>query len=74
MFPGWTARVNGHLTAIDTEGEIFQAVALPAGASDIIWRYAPLHAGAILAIFIAGTLALAALIVLGAARRNSLSN
>ncbi len=63
MFPGWTARVNGHPAAIATEGEIFQAVTLPAGVSDTVWRYVPLNANAIAAIFIAGMLALAAFIV-----------
>ena len=69
---GWTARVNGHPAAIGTTrlealtvryGGIFQAVALPAGASDIVWRYVPLHANAIAAIFIAGMLALIAFVV-----------
>ena len=71
MFPGWTARVNGRLVPIVNTpeaftmrgGELFQAVTLPAGASDIVWRYVPLHASAIAAIFIAGMLALIAFIV-----------
>jgi len=63
MFPGWTALVNGHLATVAAEGEIFQAVTLPAGVSDTVWRYVPLHANAIAAIFIAGMLALIAFVV-----------
>ena len=71
MFPGWTARVNGHLVPIVNKpeaftmrgGELFQAITLPAGASDIVWRYVPPHANAIAAIFIAGVLALIAFVV-----------
>ena len=63
MYPGWTARVNGSAANIVTEGEIFQAIKVPAGVSDIEWRYAPLHASSIAAIFIAGVLALVALVV-----------
>jgi len=73
MFPGWTARVNGHPAAIATEGEIFQAVSLPAGVSDIVWRYVPLHANAIAAIFIAGMLALIAFVVRSTGSRKSLA-
>ena len=63
MFPGWTARVNGQTAAIATEGELFQAVTLPAGVSYTVWRYAPLHASAIALVFIAGMLALIVFIV-----------
>ena len=65
MFPGWTASVNGHDAAITTKSGIFQAVTLPAGVSDTVWRYAPLHANAIAVIFIAGVLALIAFVVRG---------
>lgn len=71
MFPGWTARVNGHPAVIGNrlealtvrDSEIFQAVTLPAGVSDIVWRYLTLHINAIAAIFIAGVLELIAFIV-----------
>ena len=71
MFPGWTARVNGRLVPIVNMpeaftmrgGELFQAITLPVGASDIVWRYVPLHADAIAAILIAGMLALIAFVV-----------
>ncbi len=71
MFPGWTASVNGHPAAIAAKSEIFQAVTLPAGVSDTVWRYAPLHANAIAMIFIAGVLALIAFVVLSTAERKS---
>jgi len=79
MFPGWTARVNGQPAAVGNkletftvrDGEIFQAVSLPAGVSDTVWRYVPLHASAIAAIFIAGMLALIAFVVRSAAERKS---
>jgi hypothetical protein len=79
MFPGWTARVNGQPAAVGNkletftvrDGEIFQAVSLPAGVSDTVWRYVPLHASAIAMIFIAGMLALIAFVVRSAAERKS---
>ena len=77
---GWTASVNGHPAATGTtrleavtvrDGEIFQAVSLHPGVSDIVWRYVPLHANAIAAIFIAGVLALIAFVVRSTIERNS---
>ena len=78
------AAINGHPAAIVTgkyfagrdlllgaNGEIFQGVALPAGDSDIVWRYAPLHASAIALIFIAGLLALVVFIVRSEPERES---
>ena len=53
-FPGWTATLNGGDTAIARHGEIFQAVALPGGESEVRFRYAPPHIGwAWLACFLA---------------------
>jgi len=69
MFPGWTASVNGQRAIIDTENEIFQVVDLPAGSSDTVWRYAPLHANVIIEIFTAGVLALAAFFMRSVAER-----
>jgi hypothetical protein len=69
MFPGWTARVNGTLTSVDAEGEIFQSVNLPKGVSDTAFRYVPLHATAIAMIFIAGMLALIAFVARSTAER-----
>jgi uncharacterized membrane protein YfhO len=71
MFPGWTARVNGQPAAIATEGEIFQAVTLPAGVSNVVWRYVPLHATAMAMIFAAGMLALIWFVMLDTAARKS---
>jgi hypothetical protein len=70
-FPGWTARVNGHPATIATQGEIFQAVALPAGVSDTVWHYAPFHENAMAIIFIIGMLALGAFVVRSTGERKS---
>lgn len=43
FFPGWTATVNGAPAAIAEHREIFQAVALPAGRSEVRFDYAPPH-------------------------------
>jgi hypothetical protein len=40
-WPGWQASVNGRDSAITVDGGIFQAVALPAGESQVAFRYAP---------------------------------
>jgi hypothetical protein len=44
-FPGWTATVNGVAAPITARDEIFQAVQLPKGASEVRFRYAPPHIG-----------------------------
>jgi len=44
-FPGWTATVNGAAAAISARDEIFQAVQLPKGTSEVRFRYAPPHIG-----------------------------
>ena len=44
-FPGWTATVNGAPAAITARDEIFQAVQLPKGTSEVRFRYAPPHIG-----------------------------
>jgi hypothetical protein len=41
FFPGWTATVNGQDAAIAPRDRIFQAIALPAGVSEVRFRYAP---------------------------------
>lgn len=40
-YPGWTATVNGRRTAWHPANENFRAVAIPAGADTIIFRYQP---------------------------------
>lgn len=44
-FPGWEARVNGKATPIEVHAELFQAVAVPAGKSEVRFSYAPPHIG-----------------------------
>jgi hypothetical protein len=53
--PGWRAEVDGSAVAVQPADEILQAVALPAGRSEVRFRYAPpligwACAGAILAL------------------------
>jgi hypothetical protein len=59
FFPGWKAQVNASEVEISEHGELFQAIALPAGRSEVRYRYAPPHiAWAWLAALVAlGTLA-----------------
>jgi hypothetical protein len=40
-WPGWGAEVNGGAVTVAREGGIFQAVALPAGESRVVFGYAP---------------------------------
>lgn len=40
-YPGWRAAVDGTEAPIERTREIFQEVALPAGASEIVFSYAP---------------------------------
>jgi hypothetical protein len=41
FFPGWTATVNGAEARIEARDRIFQSVSLPAGVSEVRFRYAP---------------------------------
>lgn len=43
FFPGWTATINGSPTSITEHSKLFQAIALPKGKSDIVFRYQPPH-------------------------------
>jgi hypothetical protein len=45
FFPGWTASVNGNNAAIAEHGELFQAIELPAGTSEVTYDYAPPYIG-----------------------------
>jgi hypothetical protein len=45
FFPGWHAQVNGHPVEIARVAEIFQAVALPAGESRVVYAYWPPRIG-----------------------------
>ncbi len=43
FFPGWTATINGSPTSIMEHRDLFQAIALPKGKSEIVFRYQPPH-------------------------------
>ncbi|MBC8727900.1 hypothetical protein F6X39_06090 [Paraburkholderia sp. UCT2] len=43
FMPGWRAMINGSDAPIARSGEIFQEIALPAGSSDIQFRFLPIH-------------------------------
>lgn len=45
FFPGWTATVNGIEAPIAEHGSLFQEIALPAGASEVRFDYAPPYIG-----------------------------
>ncbi|WP_145729781.1 glycosyltransferase family protein [Nitrospirillum pindoramense] len=45
FMPGWTATVNGREQAVATDGPLFQKLALPAGQSEVVFRYSPPHMG-----------------------------
>jgi hypothetical protein len=44
-FPGWSATVNGRDARIEARHGIFQSVSLPAGLSEVDFRYAPPNIG-----------------------------
>ena len=50
FFPGWRASVDGREVPIAREGALFQAVALPAGHSEVRFAYAPPFLGWALAM------------------------
>ena len=57
---GWHARLNGRRAGISAASDIFQDIELPAGRSEIVWRYVPENANAIALLFAAGSIGLAA--------------
>ena len=67
--PGWSARVNGAPAALETANGRHQAVRVPAGASEVVLRYAAPRAVAGLAISLASLAAVGALYAAGGARR-----
>jgi len=65
FYPGWTASIGGAPAEIAPDGDIFQSVALPAGRSDLKFRYAPPGLPWALAAFAVG----AAVLLAGLRRR-----
>lgn len=59
FYPGWSATVNGVDTPVTVHDGVFQAIALPAGSSEIRFRYAPAYIGW---AWLASALGLAALL------------
>ena len=43
FFPGWAVDINGEGSQISEYDDLFQAIALPKGKSEIHYRYAPPH-------------------------------
>jgi hypothetical protein len=68
FFPGWTAAVNGLPAQITEHEGLFQALALPAGRSEIRYRYAPPRIEWAWAAMFAALLVLAAGTFMGAGR------
>ena len=62
-FPGWHARVNRKRADITTQGGIFQHIDLPAGHSDVVWRYTPQNPRRIALLFAAGCIGLTAFVL-----------
>jgi len=61
FYPGWQARVDGRTVPVVRSGEIFQSLPLPAGRSEVVFRYRPPHAPLAAAIAVASLLLYAAL-------------
>lgn len=59
FMPGWTASINGRGTAIEPDDGTFQSVRLPAGRSEIVFRYTPpyFYAAAWVAVLALGLVA-----------------
>jgi hypothetical protein len=55
-FPGWTATVNGEPHAIVRANHTFRVVEVPAGESEVVFRYRPLSLGIGAAISVAAIL------------------
>ncbi|MDG3442264.1 hypothetical protein [Nitrospirillum amazonense] len=72
FMPGWRATVNGQEQTMAADGPLFQKVNLPAGRSDVVFRYTPPHIGWGYGAFAAG-LALTVL-GMGQGRRRNLSD
>ncbi len=69
FYPGWKAEVNGRETEIRPANAAFRAVAVPAGRSEVRFRYRPASAVVGGAVSVVSLLVLVALTVLGYRRR-----
>ena len=58
FFQGWSARVNGREVPVERAHDIFQAIALPTGDSDVEFTYRPPYYRAMLVVFWFGIFAL----------------
>ncbi len=57
-YPGWQVTVNGTDAALHRQGELFQSVELPPGASEIRFAYRPPGLPACLGVFVLGVVAM----------------
>jgi uncharacterized membrane protein YfhO len=64
-YPGWKASVNGKDVAVHPVDVAFRGVAVPAGASHVVFRYEPSSFRAGLLLFAAGVVGLLVLLVTG---------
>lgn len=64
MFDNWSARVNGHRARLQTTDDIFQQIDLPAGRSDVVFRYVPPWANTIAILFAAGLVGMVGLLTM----------
>ncbi len=58
-FPGWHAEINGREVPIGTHNSIFEEVAVPAGASHVVFWYLPPHERLAIAVCILALMLLA---------------
>jgi hypothetical protein len=75
--PGWSATVSGHPVPVRHFGPLFMSVRIPAGASTVVFAYAPPELGpaeVLLGAGIVGAVGAASVPLLGAARRRRRSS
>ncbi len=69
-YPGWTATIDGSGTNIATADGIFRAIAVPAGAHDVVFRFEPSIVTKSVIISIISFMALLSMAVVGVWRWN----